>query len=472
MTAPFLTIAEASRLIRERKASPVELTQACLARIAKLDDKLNSFILLLADEALAQAQHAEAEIAAGRWRGPLHGIPFALKDIIAYRGHPTTGHSAVLQGNVSPDDAFVAARLREAGAVILGKLSTWEFAIGGPSHDLPWPPARNPWNTAHDPAGSSTGSAAAVAAGLCLGALGTDTGGSVRSPASLCGIAGHKPTYGLVSRRGVLPLSFSLDHVGPMCWTAEDCALVLQVIAGHDPLDVASARTPLKDPALGGGLKGVRVGVIRNFHEKDFPATAEVAAALDGSLAVLKELGADVRNVQLSPLQAFQSAGLLISRSDAFAIHGKVLRESPQLYGAIGRRRIVAGAFASASDYVNAQRQRVKLTAEVAAVMRDVDILVCPTSREAAPKLGDYAHHVGGNTHYCRPFNLTGQPALSVCNGFSTEGLPLSLQIAGRHFEDDLVLRVGDAYEKATAHRARRPAIATGEADRPQAAAE
>ncbi len=462
MTSPILTIAEASRLVRDKKLSPVELTQDCLARIAKLEGQLHSFILLLADEALAQARQAEAEIAAGRWRGPLHGIPFGLKDIIACKGHPTTGHSAALKGHVSRDDAVVTARLREAGAVILGKLSTWEFAIGGPSHDLPWPPARNPWNTDHDPAGSSSGSAVAVAAGFCLGALGSDTGGSIRSPASLCGIAGHKPTYGLVSRRGVLPLSFSLDHVGPMCWTSEDCALVLQVIAGHDPLDIASARTPLKDPlaGLGRGLKGLRVGVIRNFHEMDFPATDEVIAALDASLAVLKELGASVRNVSLSPLQAFQSAGLLISRSDAFAIHGKTMRENPQLYGAIGRRRIVAGAFASASDYVNAQRQRVRLTAEVANVMRDVDILVCPTSREAAPKLGDYAHHVGGNTHYCRPFNLTGQPALSVCNGFSANGLPLSLQIAGRHFEDDLVLRVGHAYEKATAFRARRPQTA------------
>jgi aspartyl-tRNA(Asn)/glutamyl-tRNA(Gln) amidotransferase subunit A len=461
MTAPILTIAEASRLIRERKLSPVELTQECLARIARLDGQLHSFILLLADEGMAQAKQAEAEIAAGRWRGPLHGIPFALKDIIACKGHPNTGHSALLKGQISPDDAFVTARLREAGVIFLGKLSTWEFAIGGPSHDLPWPAARNPWNTAHDPAGSSSGSAVAVAAGLCLGALGTDTGGSVRSPASLCGIAGHKPTYGLVSRRGVLPLSFSLDHVGPMCWTSEDCALVLKVIAGHDPRDIASATTPLKDPlaGLGSGLKGVRVGVIRNFHEKDFLATPEVAAALDASVDVLKGLGADVRDAKLSPLQAFQSAGLLISRSDAFAIHGKTMRESPHLYGAIGRRRIVAGAFASASDYVNAQRQRLRLTAEVAAVMRDVDILVCPTSREAAPKLGDYAHHVGGNTHYCRPFNLTGQPALSVCNGFSADGLPLSLQIAGRHFEDDLVLRVGDAYEKATAFRGTRPEV-------------
>lgn len=462
MTPPILTIAEASRLVRDKKVSPVELTQGCLARIARLDGRLHSFILLLADEALAQAKQAEAEIAAGRWRGPLHGIPFGLKDIIACKGHPTTGHSAVLQGHVSQDDAAVTQRLREAGAVILGKLSTWEFAIGGPSHDLPWPPARNPWNTEHDPAGSSSGSAVAIAAGLCLGALGSDTGGSIRSPASLCGIAGHKPTYGLVSRRGVLPLSFSLDHVGPMCWTSEDCALVLQVIAGHDPLDIASARTPLKDPVagLGSGLKGVRIGVIRNFHETDFPATADVVAALEASLTVLKELGASVCNVSLSPLQAFQSAGLLISRSDAFAIHGKTMRESPQLYGAIGRRRIVAGAFASASDYVNAQRQRVRLTAEVANVMREVDILVCPTSREAAPRLGDYAHHVGGNTHYCRPFNLTGQPALSVCNGFSADGLPLSLQIAGRHFEDDLVLRVGHAYEKATAFRPRRPQVA------------
>lgn len=459
MSAKPLTIAEASRLIRDKKLSPVELTQDCLNRIAALDGRLDSFILLLADEALAQAKQAEAEITKGRSRGPLHGIPLALKDIIAYKGHPTTAHSAVLKDSVSVEDAFVTARLREAGAVILGKLATWEFAIGGPSHDLPWPPAKNPWNTAHDPAGSSSGSAAAVAAGLALGALGSDTGGSIRSPASLCGIAGHKPTYGLVSRRGVVPLSFSLDHIGPMCWTAEDCALVLKAIAGHDAHDPASAQTVIKDPVAGltTSLKGVRIGLIRNFYEKDFPATAEVIAALDASVAVLKDLGAEVRDVTLASLQAFQSAGLLISRSDAFAIHAKTMREEPLRYGAIGRRRILAGAFTNAADYVNAQRQRTRLVADVKSTMRDVDILICPTSRETAPKLGDYAHHVGGNTHYCRPYNLTGQPALSVCNGFGANGLPLSLQIAGRHFEDDLVLRVGDAYEKATAFRNRRP---------------
>ena len=234
---------------------------------------------------------------------------------------------------------------------------------------------------------------------------------------------------------------------------------MLKAIASHDARDPASAQTAIKDPVTGltGSLKGVRIGLIRNFYEKDFPATAEVIAALDASVAVLKDLGAEVRDVTLASLGAFQSAGLLISRSDAFAIHAKTMREEPLRYGAIGRRRILAGAFTNAADYVNAQRQRTRLVADVASTMRDVDILICPTSRETAPKLGDYAHHVGGNTHYCRPYNLTGQPALSVCNGFGANGLPLSLQIAGRHFEDDLVLRVGDAYEKATAFRNRRP---------------
>jgi len=453
------TITEASRLIRERKLSPVELTAQCLSRIETLDGRLNAFILLLADEAMEQAKRAEAEIAAGQWRGALHGIPLGLKDNIAYKGYPTTGHSAVLKDRISGADAHVTQRLREAGAVILGKLATWEFAVGGPSHDLPWPPARNPWNTDRDPGGSSSGSAVAVAAGLCLGALGTDTGGSVRYPSSFCGIAGHKPTYGLVSRRDLLPLSFSFDCVGPMCWTAEDCGLVLDAIAGHDPLDIASANTFMKKTDASAGLSGLRVGVIRNFHEEDQPANAEVSAAFRDSLAVLKDLGADLRDVVLPPLQLFQSTALSISRADAFAIYGKALRKTPEMFGEIGRRRIVAGAFVTASDYVNAQRQRLRLSDIIAAIMRDVDILVCPTASEPATLLGGDRNRIGGSNHFCRPFSLTGQPALSVCSGYSADGLPLSLQIAGRHFEDELVLLAGTAYERATTHRARRPAI-------------
>lgn len=453
------TIAEASRLLRARELSPVELTELCLSRIDELDAGLNSFILVLAEEAMARARQAEAEIAAGNWRGPLHGIPLGLKDNISYKGHPTTGHSALFKDTVSTQDADVARRLRDAGAIVLGKLATWEFGVGGPSDDVPWPPARNPWDAARDPGGSSNGPAVAIAAGLCLGALGTDTGGSVRYPSAFCGIAGHKPTYGLVSRRGLLPLSATFDCAGPMAWTAEDCRLLLHVIEGPDPSDMASAPAPSRPPrvACDAGLADLRIGVIRNFHEVDLPATEEVAAAFEESLAVFKSLGARLNDVSLPPLKLFQSAALSISRADAFAVYGQLLREKPAHFGAIGRRRIAAGAFVTASDYVNAQRQRLRLSREIMAVMRDVDVLVCPTTREPAPPIGGDRNRIGGSNHFCRPFSLTGQPALSVCNGFSSDGMPLSLQIVGRHFEDDLLLRIGEAYESVIPHRGRRP---------------
>src|SRR3984957_19257149 len=259
----FLTIAQASALIRARKLSPVELTRVFLERVKLLDANLNSHLLLREEQATEDAKAAETEIAAGRWKCPLHGIPIGLKDIYNTAGIRTTGHSALFRDHVPTEDAATVTLLREAGAIVLGKLATWEFAIGGASFDLPWPPARNPWNTTHDPGGSSSGSGAAVAAGLAMAAMGTDTGGSIRGPASWCGIAGLKPTYGYLSRRGILPLSYSLDHSGPMCWTAEDCALMMTIRARHDPLDAGSANVTAPDfaAALGGDLAGLRIGV-------------------------------------------------------------------------------------------------------------------------------------------------------------------------------------------------------------------
>lgn len=258
----FMTIAEASAKIRAKTMSPVELTRAYMARIKALDGQLNSHILVLEDQAMTAAKQAEAEIMGGGWKGPLHGIPIGLKDIYNTAGIATTGHSDLFKDHVPTEDAFTVKCLRDAGAIFTGKLSTWEFAIGGTSFDLPWPPARNPWDLARDPSGSSSGSGAAVAAGLCAGAMGTDTGGSIRGPAAWCGIAGLKPTYGWLSRRGILPLSFSLDHAGPMCWTSEDCALMMQALTRHDPLDVANANVPAPDftAGLGGSLNGLRVG--------------------------------------------------------------------------------------------------------------------------------------------------------------------------------------------------------------------
>src|ERR1700693_5898252 len=273
MVADFLTIAEAARLIEKRELSPVELTASRLARIEKLDGKLNSFIRVLAADARASAKSAEADITAGRYKGTLHGIPIGLKDIYETAGIPTTGHSKVMQDHVPAADAFSVKKLKDAGCVVLGKLATHEFAFGGPSFDLPWPPARNPWNPDHFTGGSSSGTGAAVAAGLVLGGMGTDTGGSIRLPAALCGVAGIKPTYGLVSRVGIIPLAFSLDHAGPMAWTGEDWGILLQPVAGYDPQDPASVDRPVPDfrAALGTGAKGLRIGVLRHFHERDNP---------------------------------------------------------------------------------------------------------------------------------------------------------------------------------------------------------
>jgi aspartyl-tRNA(Asn)/glutamyl-tRNA(Gln) amidotransferase subunit A len=278
----FLTIAEASRRIRAGRLSPVTLTEAYLDRIRALDETLHAYIKVLEPEALATALQAEAEIAAGAWKGPLHGIPLGIKDIYNTSGIATTGHSALFQGHVPAEDATTVRLLRDAGAIVLGKLATFEFAIGGPSFDLPWPPSRNPWNVARQPGGSSSGSGCAVAAGLCAGAMGSDTGGSIRYPAAWCGIAGLKPTYGLVSRRGILPLAYTLDHAGPMCWTSEDCALMMQVLAAHDPADPASANVPIPDfaAALNGTLSGLKIGVVRHFFERDAPAGQETRSPI------------------------------------------------------------------------------------------------------------------------------------------------------------------------------------------------
>ena len=468
MTAPLheTSLADLSRLIASRVLSPVELTQSCLARIKALDGGLNSVLLLLEERALAEARAAEAEIAAGHLRGPLHGIPIGLKDIYETAGIPTTANSAVLRDHVPTEDATTVRLLREAGAVIPAKLATWEFAIGGTSFDLPWPPARNPWDRTRDPTGSSSGSAVAVAAGLLPGAMGSDTGGSIRNPAAWCGIAGHKPTYGLVSRRGVLPLSWSLDHAGPMAWTAEDCALMMGVLAAHDPQDPASADVPLPDfagtIALGRrhGLAGLRIGVVRHFYEVDVPCTAPVLAAMEDSLRAMRELGAELRDVTLPAFGEYAAPAHIIARAESWAIHESWLRADAARYGAYGRQRLASGAFIRAGDLVQAQRRRAQLITRTLAAMADVDAIVFPTARGTAEPMGvDTLSPTSPVAFFARAFNLVGGPALSVCNGFSPEGLPTGLQIAGRPFDDHVVLRVGDAVERALGTRARRPVL-------------
>ena len=458
----WMTAAEAARAIAARKLSPVELMNALLERIGRLDPKLNVFIRLDGDAAIDAARAAEVEIVSGRSRGPLHGVPVGIKDIIDVAGLPTTCHSKVLIDNVASADAVCVSRLRGAGAIVLGKLSTHEFAIGGPSFDLPWPPARNPWNTDHHPGGSSSGSGSGLAAGLFPMALGSDTGGSVRNPASACGIVGLKPTYGLASRRGVFPLSFTLDHVGPMTRTVTDNALMLEVLAGHDPLDPGSVATPDGHYATGleRGMRGLRIGFIRHFHEEDMPADAEVTAALGHVARTLQTLGAEIRDVRLPTLGEFAAVNRVILQSEAWAIHGKWLRERPGDYGQLARRRLMAGAFLSAGDYVQAGRRRLEMIGAVESALRDVDILLCasamdPPSRIDNPEEVERTYPRQART----PFNVTGHPALAMMSGISSGGLPLSVQFVGRYFAETTLFQVAREWERAAGTDSKHPPI-------------
>jgi aspartyl-tRNA(Asn)/glutamyl-tRNA(Gln) amidotransferase subunit A len=458
----WMTATDAARAVAAKKLSPVELTAALLERIDRLDPKLNVFIRFDREAAMAAAKAAEAEIAAGRPRGLLHGVPVGIKDIIDVAGLPTTCHSKILIDNVAAADAVCVARLRGAGAIVLGKLSTHEFAIGGPSFDLPWPPARNPWNPEHHPGGSSSGSGAGVAAGLFPMALGSDTGGSVRNPASACGIVGVKPTYGLVSRRGVFPLSFTLDHVGPLTRTVADNALMLEIIAGHDALDPGSA------VATGGryasrlerGVRGLRIGFIRHFHETDLPADPEVTAGLEQVVATLRSLGADIRDVNLPALGEFGGVNRVILQSEAWAIHSPWLRERPGDYGQLARRRLLAGAFMSAGDYVQASRRRLEMIAAVNEALREVDVLLCASAMDPPSRIEDAVETERTYPRQARtPFNVTGHPALAMMAGLSSKGLPLSLQLVGRYFDEATVFQVARAWERAAGTDEKHPPL-------------
>lgn len=458
----WLTLTEASALIRDRKLSPVEYTEALYARADRLDPLLNTYILQTRESALAEARHVEQEIASGKYRGPLHGVPYGLKDIIDYAGVPTTAHSRVLQDNVAQRDATVTARFKDAGAVMLGKLATHEFAIGGPSFDLPWPPARNPWNRKHFTGGSSSGSGAAVAAGLMALALGTDTGGSVRNPASLCGLVGMKPTYGRVSKAGVVPLAFSLDTVGPLTRTVEDSAIALNVMAGHDPADTSSIRAAAPDftSALRAGAKGLRVGVIRHFYTRDMEADPEMAAAIDDAAGVLDALGAEVREITLAPLEVYSACYRTIMLSEAYSIHERWLQERPEAYGELARERIIPGALVRAVDYVHATRLRTRLMREFEEAMEGLDVAITASSMDPAGEIEDREVMEATYGRQARnAFNITGTPAMSVPIGFSRNGLPLSMQIVGRAYDEVTVYRAGFAYEEASDWKQRHPPI-------------
>jgi aspartyl-tRNA(Asn)/glutamyl-tRNA(Gln) amidotransferase subunit A len=458
-----MTLAEASRAIARKNLSPVELLDALRARFEALEPRLNTTIRPLWDEARQEAAKAGRRIGRSGPRSPLDGLPVGLKDIIDIAGHPTTCHSRLLLDNHKTEDAAVVARLRAAGAVFPVKLATHEFAIGGPAFDLPFPPARNPWNPGHHPGGSSSGSGAAVAAGILPAALGTDTGGSVRNPASQCGIVGMKPTYGVVSRRGVFPLSWSLDHVGPMTRDVASNALLLNAIAGHDAVDPGSVARRAENYArhLRKGLKGLRIGFVRNWHEKDDPATPEVAAALDDAAKLLRREGATLRTVTLPSLLEFGAANRTISLSEAAAIHGRWLRERPEGYSALTRKRLLPGLFIPAEAYVQAQRRRRELSAAVAAALEDVDLLLTASSMDPACRIDDAAAVEVTYPRQARtPFNLTGHPALTLMCGISREGgVPLSLQLVGRWFEEATIYRAAAAYERAAPWKDLRPAV-------------
>ncbi|MBL6081841.1 amidase [Belnapia sp. T18] len=458
----FLTIAEAARGIAARDLSPVELTEAYLARIAAQDGVLRSFVRVTPEAALAAARQAEAAIMRGGLRGPLHGIPFALKDIFDSEGLPTTGHSARCLDTVATEDAEATARLKTAGAVPLGKLATHEFATGGPSWDLPFPPARNPWDLTRFPGGSSSGSGVAVAAGLTPGAMGSDTGGSIRLPAAFCGTAGLKPSYGRVSKRGVLPLSYTLDNAGPLAWTVEDCAILLQAIAGHDPRDPASADLPVPDyrADLHAGIKGMRIGLVRHWYEADRRASDATIAAMDAAVEVLRALGAEVREVTLHPLAAYQATMRVIGAAESFAIHADWLRSRPGDYGEVFRYRILPGALVTGPDYVQAQRVQRILVAEMRAALGEVDALLTATTWGEAPVMAEMRAEANfAAPPLTNPWNVAQLPCLALCCGFGPGGLPLSLQFATRPFGEALLLRIGQTYEAATPWRARRPAI-------------
>jgi aspartyl-tRNA(Asn)/glutamyl-tRNA(Gln) amidotransferase subunit A len=459
-----LSIAEAGRLLASKRLSPVELTEAFLARIATLDPLLNAFIAVTAGTALAAARRAEIEMVGQGPRSPLHGVPFALKDIFETAGLATTGHSARSRDHVPAADAPTVARLHAAGGILLGKLATHEFATGGPSWDLPWPPARNPWNLARFPGGSSSGAGVAVAAGLVPGAMGSDTGGSIRLPAAFCGTAGLKPTYGRVPKRGVLPLSFTLDNAGPLAWTVEDCAILLGLIAGHDPADPSSADLPVPDyrAALGTGLRGVRIGLVRHWYETDRRAAPEAIAAMDAAVAVLRDLGAEVREVTLRPLAEYQACMRIIALTESFAIHAAHLRERPADYGEVFRYRILPGALVSGSDYIQARRLQRLLTQGMLQALTEVDALLTSATWGEAPVMAEMRAEANfAAPPLTNPWNVTQLPTLSLCHGFSANGLPLGMQIAARPFDEAMALRIGHAYEKATAWRAHRPPLPT-----------
>jgi aspartyl-tRNA(Asn)/glutamyl-tRNA(Gln) amidotransferase subunit A len=462
------TLASLADAIRARKVSPVQVTATCLERIARLDGGLKSFITVDADGALQAARALEADAVAGRWRGPLHGVPLAYKDLCHVRGLPTSCGTRTPEYFTSEHECTAVSRLVQAGAITLGKLNMTELALGPFGDNAHHGDVQNPWRPGHVAGGSSSGSGAAVAAGLAFGALGSDTGGSIRLPSAACGIVGIKPTYGRVSRAGVMALSWSLDHLGPMTRTVRDAAIMLGIITGHDPRDATTSarRVPDYAAALEAPVKGLRVGVPENYY---FDGVApEIAAGVREGIREMERLGTSARGIRVPDPAILQGLGNVIARSESAVIHARLVRERPHELQPAVRARLEVGFHISAHDYLQALRVRARLTRQfIAEVFAEVDVLVAPTIPEPAPGLveakagtvEEVVARMGRFSRLTRPFNGLGLPALSVPCGFSRNGLPLALQIVGRPFDEATVLGLGHAYEQATDWHTRRPPL-------------
>ncbi len=463
-------MADLGGMIATKQVSPVEVVRAHLDRIAALDPALRAFVTVCPDGALEAARAAEADLMAGKPLGPLHGVPWAPKDLYSTKGVRTTGGSKILADSVPGHDATVVARLARAGAILLGKLNMHEFAYGPEGLNAHYGDTRNPWSVdAHRIAGgSSSGSGAAVAAGLAPGSLGSDTGGSIRIPASLCGITGLKPTYGRVSRAGVLPLAWSMDHVGPMTRSARDCALMLGAIAGYDPADPTTSVLPVADygAALTGDVRGLRVGILR-AHFTDV-AAPDVRAAVDAAAKRLEQAGAVLDEVNLTQVTHVATGSAAIVASEALAYHAAWMRARAQDYQPDVRERLRLGAFVTGAHYVRSQQVRALLTREVDDALVRRDVLLAPATPLTAPVLGERETTLGDGPsdvraallRCTRPFNFSGHPACAAPCGFSAAGLPIGLQVVGRPFDEATVLRVVDAYQRITDWHTRRPAAA------------
>jgi aspartyl-tRNA(Asn)/glutamyl-tRNA(Gln) amidotransferase subunit A len=455
------TIVEAGNLLRGRQLSAVELTETLLANADAAQDSIAAFITIAHEPALEAARQADRELAAGHDRGPLHGIPIGVKDIIATLDAPTTANSRVMDLAWGESrDATVVSKLRDAGAVMLGKLGLNEYAIGFPDPDTGFRIPKNPWNLEHFPGGSSSGTGAAVAAGLVLGGLGTDTGGSIRGPAAYCGISGIKPTFGRVSKEGCVPLGYSLDNIGPMTRTVHDCALMLQVLAGYDPLDLCSVDVPVPDmlAGFGAGASGLRIGVPRAYFfdqpELDPQQKTAVLAAIDA----LSNAGAHIVEVSIPHAAVARDAQRAIMFTEAYTYHEPDLQTRPELYGKYTRQLLRQGVLISGPDFVQAQRVRTLIRQEALQALAGVDVLVTPMMLGTAPRFDDYrVDSMLKQPNFSGIWNLTGLPAMSVPCGFASNNLPLSMQIVGKPFDEPTVFRAGHAYQQVTDWHTRQP---------------